>query len=94
MTAWSGLREADMSIATATELWRMSAIQLAEAIRSRQVSSRDVIEAHLQRIEAVNGSINAVVVVMAEEALKAARMADRASQTALTSGRSTACRSP
>ena len=67
-----------MSINTATELWRMSATELAEAIRSRQVSSQEVIEAHLQRIEAVNGSINAVVIVMAEQALKAAKTADRA----------------
>jgi amidase len=63
---------------TATELWRMSATELAEAIRSRQVSSQDVIQAHLERIEAVNGSINAVVIVMAEQALKAAKTADRA----------------
>ena len=56
----------------------MSATELAEAIRSRQVSSQDVIQAHLERIEAVNGSINAVVIVMAEQALKAARAADRA----------------
>jgi Asp-tRNA(Asn)/Glu-tRNA(Gln) amidotransferase A subunit family amidase len=67
-----------MSITTAAELWRMSASQLAEAIRSRQISSRDVMEAHLQCIEAVNGPINAVVVVMAEEALKAAHTAERA----------------
>jgi amidase len=67
-----------MSIAAAAALWGMSATQLAEAIRSRQVSSRDVMEAHLQRIGAVNGSINAVVVVMAEEALTAAHTADRA----------------
>jgi amidase len=83
-----------MSITTAAELWRMSATQVAEAIRSQQVSSQDVIEAHLQRIEAVNSSINAVVIVMAEEALKAANAADRAVPTARTSGRSTACRSP
>jgi amidase len=56
----------------------MSATELAEVIRSRQVSSQEVIEAHLQRIEAVNGSINAVVIVMAEQALKAAKAADRA----------------
>jgi amidase len=66
-----------MSITTATELWRMSATELAEAIRSRQVSSQEVIEAHLQHIEAVNGSINAVVIVMAEQALNAAKTADR-----------------
>jgi amidase len=39
-----------MSVATATELWRLSATELAEAIRSRQVSSHEVIQAHLQRI--------------------------------------------
>jgi hypothetical protein len=37
-----------MSITTATELWRMSATELAEAIRFRQISSQEVIEAHLQ----------------------------------------------
>ena len=72
----------------------MSATELAEAIRSRQVSSQDVIQAHLERIEAVNGSINAVVIVMAEQALKAARRLIVRSPPALTWGRSTACPSP
>ena len=34
----------------ATELWRMSATELAGVIRSRQVSVREVVEAHLRRI--------------------------------------------
>lgn len=38
----------------ATGLTQMSALELAQAIRSKRVSSQDVIEAHLQRIEAVN----------------------------------------
>ena len=63
---------------TDSALWRMSATELAAAIRSRQVSSREVVEAHLRRIEAVNGSVNAVVVVLAEQALDAAERADRA----------------
>lgn len=66
-----------MNVATITELWRMSATELAEAIRSSQVSSRDVVEAHLRRIEEVNPSINAVTVVLAEQALDAATAADR-----------------
>jgi amidase len=66
-----------MSI-TNTELWRMSAMELAKAIRSGRTSSQRVIEAHLQRIEAVNPSINAVTVVLAEQALEAAKAADRA----------------
>lgn len=67
-----------MTVATATELWRMGATELAEAIRSRQASSQEVIDAHLRRIETVNPAINAVVVVLAEEALDAAKAADRA----------------
>jgi amidase len=67
-----------LSIATASDLWRRSATQLAEAIRTRQVSSEEVIEAHLRRIEAVNSSINAVTVVLGEQALEAAKAADRA----------------
>lgn len=66
-----------MSI-TITELWRMSTTDLAEAIRSRHISSQEVIEAHLQRIEAVNPSVNAVRVVPGEQALEAAKAADRA----------------
>jgi hypothetical protein len=55
-----------MSLTTMTELWRLSATDLVEAIRSRQTSSQEVIEAHLRRIEAVNPSINAVTVVLGE----------------------------
>ena len=64
--------------AAATELWRLSATELAQAIRSRRVSSREVIEARLRRIEAVNPLINAVTVVLGEQALHAAKAADRA----------------
>jgi amidase len=67
-----------MSTATAAELWRRSATELAELIRSRQASSVEVVEAHLRRIEAVNPSINAVVLVMGEQALETAAAADRA----------------
>jgi amidase len=67
-----------MSVATATELWRLSATDLAEAIRTKQASSREVVEAHLRRIEAVNPSINAVTIVLGEQAIEAAKAADRA----------------
>jgi amidase len=66
-----------MSVATITELWRMSATELADAISSNQVSSREVVEAHLRRIDEVNPSINAITVLLAEQALDAAKAADR-----------------
>jgi amidase len=49
----------------ADELWKKSATELAELIRSKQISSREVVESHLARIEAVNGKVNAITVVLA-----------------------------
>jgi amidase len=52
-------------------------MELADAIRSGRASSREVIDAHLERIEEVNPSINAITVVLGEQALEAAEAADR-----------------
>ncbi len=60
-----------------TELWRRSAMDLAQLIASRQVSSTEVVDAHLARIEAVNPKLNAVVRVLAEAAQAQAVAADR-----------------
>jgi amidase len=65
-----------VTITTVTELCGMSATTLAEAIRSKDVSSREVAEAHLRRIEDVNPAVNAVPAVLAEQALELARAAD------------------
>src|ERR1035437_5729354 len=50
-----------------TELWQESASTLAEMIRAGTVTSREVVDAHLERIEAVNQKINAVVEVRPDE---------------------------
>jgi amidase len=62
-----------MSIATITDLWRMSATELAQAIRSKQVSNQGVDEAHLRRTNEVNPVMNAVTVLLDEQALEAAK---------------------
>ncbi|MGY1619561.1 amidase [Geodermatophilus sp. SYSU D00691] len=63
---------------TTTELWQLGAVEVAAAVRSGRASCREVVEAHLRRIEAVNPAVNAVVVVLGEQALDAADAADRA----------------
>ena len=60
------------------DLWRASAGDLAAAIRRGDVSSLEVIESHLARVDAVNGHLNAVVRVLADEARAAAQAADEA----------------
>ena len=53
-----------------------SASELARAIRAGEVSSEEIVEAHLQRIEEVNPKLNAVVQLTADEARAEAREAD------------------
>jgi len=59
-----------------TDLWRMTATEIANAIRTKQLSALEVTQAHLRRLEAVNPAINAVVQEFPEEALAAARRVD------------------
>lgn len=56
--------------------WQHTASELARAIAQRECSAREVVEAHLDRIEQVNPAVNAVVQVMHEEARAAATSAD------------------
>src|ERR1051325_5105538 len=60
------------------EIIYASASELAHAIRGGEVSSSEVVEAHLARIEEVNPKLNAVVHVTAEAARRRAREADEA----------------
>ena len=60
------------------ELTRATAIGLARMIAGGEVSSCEVVEAHLRRIADVNPAVNAVVVLDAARALARAREADAA----------------
>ena len=59
-----------------TELHELGASDLVSRIRSREVSRREVVEAHARRIEAVNAAVNAFVVLRLEAALAEADEAD------------------
>ncbi len=61
-----------------SELWQMGALELAGLIREGDVSSREVVDAHLVRVDKVNGHLNAIVRLLTDEALMAADAADRA----------------
>ncbi len=60
-----------------TAMWRLGATELALAIRAGEVSSREVIDAHLTRIEQVNPAVNALRVTLADRARADADAADR-----------------
>ncbi len=61
-----------------SDLWRKSALELAAVIRGGEASSREVVQAHLDRVAAVNPAVNAIVRLLPEQALAAADEADRA----------------
>jgi amidase len=58
------------------ELCELTAVDLATRIRLKQVSARDVMAAHLARIERVNPTINAIVTLVADRAMTDAAQAD------------------
>jgi amidase len=55
-----------------------SVAALAAAVRSKEVSSEELVRHHLARIEAVNGDLNAVVQLAGDRAIEEARRADAA----------------
>jgi hypothetical protein len=61
-----------------TELWQLGALEIADAIRTGEATSRDVLDALLARVDAVNGDLNAVVALIGDEAFAAADAADAA----------------
>ena len=60
------------------ELWQLSACELAEGIREKKFLVEEVINSVISRIDEHNPQLNAIVADYREEALIAAREADRA----------------
>ncbi|WP_121434674.1 amidase [Actinomadura pelletieri] len=58
------------------EIHFASARDLARRIRARELSAREVVQAHLDQIERTNPRVNAIVTLVAERALEQARAAD------------------
>ncbi|MEO6528949.1 MAG: amidase [Gemmatimonadaceae bacterium] len=58
------------------EICDLTAIDLAARIRRKQLSAREVMAAHLARIERVNPKINAIVTLVADRAMADAKKAD------------------
>ena len=63
---------------TSHDLLFSSAASIAQAIRGREVSAAETVEAHLRRIDEVNPKLNAVVQLASERAMDEARAADAA----------------
>ncbi len=75
-----------MTTPSATEITGKSATEMARMIRAGKISSLELIDAHLARIEQVNPKLNAVVQLAAERARAEARASDAATARGDTKG--------
>jgi amidase len=70
----------------ATQPWQLTAVEAVAAIRSRTLSSVELVQSCLDRVEQTNPTINALADVRPEEALEQARAADTRTVSTATSG--------
>jgi len=61
-----------------TDICFLTATELARRIRDKDLSAREVMEAHLAQIARVNPKVNAIVTLLPEQALEQAKRADEA----------------
>ena len=62
--------------ATESSVCFTSAVEMAQLIRTKKLSAREALAAHLKQIERVNPQVNAIVTLVAEMAADAAAKAD------------------
>jgi amidase len=70
-----------------TDLCFTSAVEMARLIRSKKLSAREALAAHLKQIERVNPKVNAIVTLVPEMAMEAAAKADEMQAQKQTLGR-------
>jgi amidase len=69
----------DTALSSPDEICFMRAVDIVDAMRSRRLSAREVMQAHLKQIERVNAKVNAIVTLVPEDRLMAqAAAADEA----------------
>ena len=61
----------------ASSLCSMDAVELVNLLGNKELSSEEVMAAHIKQIENVNPKVNAVVTLVAEEAMEEAKKMDR-----------------
>ncbi|MCX5339227.1 amidase [Streptomyces atratus] len=71
---------------TGEGLCDLPASRMRALLLRREVSARELVEAHLRRVEAVNGAVNAIVTLTAELAMERAAAADESLARGVVTG--------
>src|SRR5580700_6290497 len=72
--------------ASTSEICSLTAVEMASLIRQKKLSAREVMAAHLKQIDQVNPKVNAIVTLVADQAMENARKADEAQARKATLG--------
>ncbi len=51
-----------MTTSSKTQIWQFSVMEIAQAIKQKEISCEETIISHFERIEAVNTKLNAISV--------------------------------
>jgi amidase len=77
---------AQLLAAETPDICFLTATEMADLIRRKKLSARETLDAHLKQIERVNPKVNAIVTLVAEQAIENARKADEAQAHGATLG--------
>src|SRR4051812_27742531 len=59
-----------------TDICQLTAVDMARLLRAKELSAREVMQAHLAQIERLNPTVNAIVTLAADQAMERAASAD------------------
>jgi amidase len=74
--AYAALDATGLSAQSPQDVCAMTAVELAARLARKDLSAREVMRAHLAQIERINPRVNAIVTLVAEQAMAAAAAAD------------------
>ena len=72
--------------AQSSDICFLSAVEMAGLIRRKKLSAREALTAHLQQIDRINPKVNAIVTLVADQAMENAKKADEAQAHGATLG--------
>jgi len=84
--AATAVQAAGLAAELASDICYLSATELAGLIRRKKLSARECLAAHLKQIERVNPKVNAIVTLVADQAVENARRADEMQARGATLG--------
>ncbi len=84
--AASQLLAGPMPAAQMPDICFLSAVEMTQMISRKKLSARETMDAHLKQIERVNPKVNAIVTLVAEQAMEKAGQADEAQARGATLG--------